>query len=141
MRLPIIAAIAALTILCAAPTPSLANEINDKTRCSDFVATSDGYEKVISAGNVSKRFHATEEGQKLQEFYLYMGNVMDGLDVDHIQSGTPGIMASLSDDGRRNLVAAAAVQCRNHPNMTVWNAAAFLYRGTRDLEMQFGTAK
>jgi hypothetical protein len=86
-------------------------------------------------------FKETEEGQKLQEFYLFMGNTMDGLDIDHIQAGKPGIMASLSDDGRQNLVAAAAVQCRNHPNMTVWNSAAFVYRAIRDMEIEFGAAK
>jgi hypothetical protein len=86
-------------------------------------------------------FNKTEEGRKLQEYYLFMDNVMDGLDIDHVQAGQPGIMASLSDDGRRGLTAAAAVQCRNHQNMTIWNAAAFVYRGIRDMEIQFGTAK
>ena len=106
-------------------------EITEKTRCSEFVATSDSFERTTN----------TVDREKLREFYLYMGNAMDGLDIDHIQAGKPGIMASLSDDGRQNLVAGAAVQCRNHTNMTVWNAAAVVYRGIRDLEMQFGAAK
>jgi hypothetical protein len=115
-------------------------EITDKTRCSEFVATSNVYDKAISTGK-AKLFNETEEGRKLQEYYLFMGNTMDGLDIDHIQAGKPGIMASLSDDGRQNLVAAAAVQCRNHQNMTIWNAAAYVYRGIRDMEMELGAAK
>jgi hypothetical protein len=114
-------------------------EINDKTRCSEFVATSNAYERATNASN--KIFNKTEEGRKLQEYYLFMDNVMDGLDIDHVQAGKPGIMASLSDDGRQKLTAAAAVQCRNHQNMTVWNAAAFVYRAIRDMEMELGTAK
>jgi hypothetical protein len=120
-----------LLVAVAFAAPVKAAETTDKTRCSEFVETSNVYDRASNASNFAK----------LQEYYLFMGNVMDGLDIDHIQSGSPGIMASLSDDGRLNLVAAAAVQCRNHQNMTIWNSAAFAYRATRDLEMQFGTAK
>jgi hypothetical protein len=128
-----------LLVVATVATNAMAAEITDKTRCSEFVAASNAYEKATKAG--SKLFKETEEGQQLQEYYLFMGNTMDGFDIDHVQAGNPGIMASLTDDGRRNLVAAAAVQCRNHPNMTVWNAAAFVYRGIRDMEIELGTAK
>jgi hypothetical protein len=129
--------VAALALLV---TGTAMAEIDDKTRCSEFVATSNAFDRATSAGR-SKLLSETKEGQKLQEYYLFMGNVMDGLDIDHVQAGRPGIMASLSDQGRSNLVAAAAVQCRNHQNMTIWNAAAFVYRGIRDMEMELGTAK
>jgi hypothetical protein len=121
---------AALALLMTSAAAHAA-EITEKTRCSEFVAASDVNDRASNASNLAK----------LREYYLFMGNVMDGLDIDHIQNGQPGIMASLSDDGRSNLVATAAVQCRNHQNMTIWNSAALVYRGVRDMEMQFGTAK
>ena len=96
--------LAALALLMT--SGAIAAEITDKTRCSEFVATSNAYDRATSDGR-SKLFSETKEGQKLQEYYLFMGNTMDGLDIDHIQAGKPGIMASLSDDGRQNLVAAA----------------------------------
>jgi hypothetical protein len=128
MKLKLMLAALALSITSGV---AHAAEITDKTPCSEFVATSNVYDRAKNASNFAK----------LQEYYLFMGNVMDGLDIDHIQAGKPGIMASLSDDGRLNLMAAAAVQCRNHQNMTIWNSAAFVYRAIRDMEMQFGTAK
>jgi hypothetical protein len=83
--------LAALALLMTSGAANAA-EITDKTRCSEFVATSNVYDRASNASSLAK----------LQEYYLFMGNVMDGLDIDHIQAGKPGIMASLSDDGRQN---------------------------------------
>jgi hypothetical protein len=69
---------AALALLMT--SGAIAAEITDKTRCSEFVAASNVYDKATNAGN--KLFKETEEGQKLQEYYLFMGNTMDGLDID-----------------------------------------------------------
>jgi len=33
------------------------------------------------------------------------------------------------------------VQCRNNPDMTLYNSASLVYRGVRDMEIDFGTAK
>jgi hypothetical protein len=68
-------------------------------------------------------------------------SVMDTMDIDHVQRGEPGIMSQMSESGKTNLFAVTSVQCRNHPSMTVYNSAALIYRGTRDIEIQFGAAK
>jgi hypothetical protein len=72
---------------------------------------------------------------------LYISNTFETMDSRHTEAGEPGIMAGLSDNGLRDLAAAVAVHCGNFPRLTVYNAAAFVYRGTRDLMIDLGTAK
>ena len=83
----------------------------------------------------------SENYERIRQFDRYIFNIMDKMDIDHVQDGEPGIMSQLSRDGRASLFAATSVSCRNHPNMTVYNSAALVYRGTREIEIQFGTAK
>jgi len=83
----------------------------------------------------------SRDPNRIREFVLYVSNIMEKMDIDHVQRGEPGIMGQLSDDGRTNLVAAASVQCRDHPKMTVYNSASLVYRGIRDMEIQLGAAK
>jgi hypothetical protein len=108
----------------AAVIPAKAAEITDKTPCSELVSAMD-----------------SKNNERIRQFLIYEFNVMDGMDIDHVQRGEPGIMSQLSDDGKINLASATSVQCRSHPNMTVYNSTALVYRGTRELEIQFGTAK
>lgn len=72
---------------------------------------------------------------------VYMRDTMEQWDIAHTSAGEPGIMAQMSDKAITNMIALAGAYCRSHPKMTVRNAAAFSYRGMRDLEMQFGNAK
>ena len=83
----------------------------------------------------------TRNPEALTETKQYILNAMDKLDSAHTEAGEPGIMASLTDSGELDMVAMTAVHCQNHPKETIYNAAAFVYRGTRDMERQFGTAK
>lgn len=71
----------------------------------------------------------------------YIENMMYNLDQRHTDNGEPGIMSQLSDKGELDMAILAVEHCRLHPNSTIYNAAAFVYVGMRDLEIQFGTAK
>jgi hypothetical protein len=104
--------------------PVHAAEITDITPCSALVEVMD-----------------SENLERIRQYGYYIFNVMDTMDIDHVQRGEPGIMSQMSDAGKTNLFAATSVQCRNHPNMTVYNSAALVYRGTRDIEIQFGKVK
>lgn len=99
-------------------------EVRDGTTCRAMVEAMD-----------------SENLVKIRPFTVYVLNTMDEIDTKHIQAGEPGIMAQLSEDGRYHLAAAALANCRHHPKMTVYNSAAFVYRGIREMELQFGTAK
>ena len=72
---------------------------------------------------------------------VYIFNTMKYMDNKHRGQGEPGIMAQLSDKGRVNMAAATSVHCRDYPKMTVYNSAAFVYRGIRDMHLELGTAK
>jgi hypothetical protein len=110
--------------ICLVVSDAHAAEITDKTPCSALVEVMD-----------------SENLERIRQYGYYIFSVMDTMDINHTQRGEPGIMAQLSDSGKTNLFAATSVQCRNHPSMTVYNSAALVYRGTRDMEIQFGTAK
>jgi len=101
-----------------------AAEITDKAPCSEMVAASDANNPV-----------------RFRPFILYIMNSMEVMDSRHTEAGEPGIMAQLSDEGRLNMAAAASVRCRNYPKMTIYNATAAVYRGIRDMQIQFGAAK
>ena len=79
--------------------------------------------------------------EMIRQLSAYIQNTMNKMDARHTENGEPGIMAQLSDEGLVGLVAVVAAHCQTHPRETVYNATAFVYRGTRDLEMQFGAAK
>ena len=83
----------------------------------------------------------TENREMLADIKQYVLNVMEKLDAGHTEAGEPGIMASLTDNGSLNMVALTAVHCQKFPKQTIFNASAFVYRGTRDMQKQLGTAK
>ena len=101
-----------------------AAEVTDTTPCSAMAAAMD-----------------SENPMSIRPFTVYVLNAMDDFDTKHIQTGEPGIMAQMSDDGRYHLAATISVNCRDHPKMTVYNSAGLVYRGVREMELQFGTAK
>ena len=113
-----------LATLIGMNSTALAAEITDKTSCAELVAAFD-------AKNMPQ----------VRAFSDYILNTMDRLDAQHTQAGEPGIMSQLSDDGRLRMVPLASVSCRDHPKMTVYNSAAFVYAGIRAMELQLGTAK
>jgi hypothetical protein len=124
--------VAAVVLVCGAA--KAAEIITEKSQCSEFAAVSNIYEKSRSSA----------ASAQLQEYYLYIGHVMDGLDIDHVRRGDASLIATLSDsrDGLRDdLVAIATVTCRTHTEMTIWNAAASVYREIREMEIQSGAAK
>jgi hypothetical protein len=119
--------VAAVVLVCGAA--KAAEIITEKSRCSEFAAVSNIYEKSRSSA----------ASAQLQEYYLYIGHVMDGLDIDHVRRGDASLIATLSDSRDRDgLVAIAAVTCRTHTEMTIWNAAASVYREIREMEIQSG---
>ncbi len=97
--------------------------ITDRTVCVDAI----------------KRFDPPQTG--LIDLVDYIKNVMETLDLAHTESGEPGIITQLSDHGFMDLVGMTTVWCRDHPRQTVYSAAAFIYTGTRELEIDLGTAK
>ena len=99
-------------------------DLSDQTPCSAVVSALD-----------------TSNKSDIHDFVVYVDNQMDALDTAHTSQGEPGIMAQLSDKGRTQLDIVVAKECRDHPLETVYNAAAKIYVGTRDLETMFGTAK
>ena len=105
-------------------SPAFAQNFNDRTICAAFTA------KVY-----------TRQPDLVLQGYLYIVNTMEKMDAGHTEKGEPGIMAALSDQGLKNLAAMATVHCENFPKMTVYNAVSFVYRGVRDMEIQFGVAK
>jgi hypothetical protein len=117
-----VVAITGAVSLCFA-AHAMGAELTDQTRCVDAI----------------KRFDPPQTG--LGELADYIKNVMELLDRKHTEDGEPGIIAQLSDDGFWNLVGSTTVWCRDHPRQTVYNAAAFVYTGTRELELELGTAK
>ena len=78
----------------------------------------------------------SKNNERIRQFLICEFNVMDAMDI-----GAARRLSQLSDDGKINLASATSVQCRSHPNMTVYNSTALVYRGTREIETQFGTAK
>lgn len=101
-----------------------AQEITDKTPCNMLLAAID-----------------SEKSDRIRPFKIYIFNTMEDLDSKHTQQGDPGIMAQLSDEGRVNMAVVTVFHCRSYPKMTVYNSAAFVYRGIRDLQLELGTAK
>jgi hypothetical protein len=124
VRKRIVCKVAFVVTTLAAVVPAYASEITDKTPCSELVSAMD-----------------SKNTERIREFLVYEFNVMDTMDIEHTQRGEPGIMSQLSDEGKINLASVTSVQCRNHPKMTVYNSTALVYRGTREMEIQFGTAK
>jgi hypothetical protein len=110
--------------LIACVSPAHAGEITDKTPCGALVEVMD-----------------SENLERIRQYGYYIFNVMDKMDIGHVQRGEPGIMSQMSEAGKGQLFGATSVQCRNYPKMTVYNSAALVYRGTRDIEIQFGMAK
>lgn len=98
-------------------------ELTGRTRCVDAI----------------KMFDPPSTG--LIEVVNYIKNVMETLDSKHTENGEPGIIAQLSDEGFKTLVATTTVWCRDHPRQTVYNSAAFVYTGAREMELEMGTAK
>lgn len=115
----------AAVLLLAAPLTARAANLNDHTPCSVMP--------------VAGRDTVTPD--RILELKTYILNTMDNLDTRHIEAGEPGVMSNLSDAGEVDMAAATAVHCHLHPKLTIFNSAAFVYRGVRDIEMQFGTAK
>jgi NADP-dependent 3-hydroxy acid dehydrogenase YdfG len=118
-----LASLTALLTLVNLPSARTA-EITDRTPCTALIAAMD-----------------SENRANIRTFMLYVLNTMDDLDIQHTQAGEPGIMSQLSDEGRLNMSAMTSVNCRNHVKMTVYNSAALVYRGIRDMQLQLGTAK
>ena len=81
------------------------------------------------------------EADRIRPFTDYILNTMDDMDSKHTEAGEAGIVAQLSDQGLVGMAAATSVHCREYLKMTVYNSAAFVYRGIRDMELQLGTAK
>ena len=107
-----------------ASLPAHAQEVTDTTSCTVLVAAVD-----------------SEARDRVRLFMVYILNTMEKMDSKHTEQGEPGIMAQLSDNGRVNMAAATSVHCRDYPKMTIYNSAAFVYRGIRDMQLEFGTAK
>jgi hypothetical protein len=78
---------------------------------------------------------------QIRAFAAYVLNSMDNLDMKHTQAGESGIMAQLSDVGRSRMVPITSANCRDHLKMTVYNSAAFVYTGMREMQIQFGAAR
>jgi hypothetical protein len=116
--------VAGAVLALMAGTAAHAEEITDKTRCTAMIAALN-----------------TDQRAKIRPYVLYVLNAMEAMDSDNTQRGDPGIMAAMSDKGRINMAVGADLVCRAHPQMTVWNAAAEMYRGMRDMEIAFGAAK
>ena len=75
------------------------------------------------------------------EFSNYILNVMERLDRRHTNNGEPGIWLNLSDAERHSIAASAVANCRFHPRRTIYNAADYVYRSVRDIQIQLGVAK
>jgi hypothetical protein len=75
------------------------------------------------------------------EFSNYILNVMERLDRRHTNNGEPGIWLNLSDAERHSIAARAVANCRFHPRRTIYNAADYVYRSVRDIQIQLGVAK
>jgi hypothetical protein len=101
-----------------------ATEITDKTRCAEM-------EAAFQMKNLPR----------IRDFGTYVLNTMDQTDLRHTRAGEPGIMAQLSDSGRANMAVLTSVNCEQNPKMTVYNSAAFVYGGIRDMQLQLETAK
>jgi hypothetical protein len=111
-------------VLSLAVGQAAAMDLTDKTPCAAMVKAFD-----------------SNDPARVVSFATYALNKMDELDSNHTRRGEPGIMAQLSDDGRSSMVAITSVNCRKYPKMTIYNSAAFVYTGMREMQMQLGTAK
>jgi hypothetical protein len=111
-------------LVSAAPALCVELKIDDHTKCALAAAAVDSgdRDKILEVGN-------------------YIRNVMEDLDEQHTNGGEPGIIAGKTDQAMVDMLAMTTVHCRNNPKSTLYNAAAFVYRGTRDLETMFGVAK
>lgn len=123
-KMNVVAQVVSASLVLLVGTTASAAEITDKTQCVEFVAALEA-----------------RDFPMIRAFATYVLNTMDDLDIKHTQAGEPGIMARLSDDGRKRMVPITSVNCRDHPKMTVYNSAAFVYIGIREMQIQFGNAK
>lgn len=110
--------------LFASGASAFAAAPDEKTGCAAFV-------------------QALDQGQRneLLDYMTYVSNVFDQLDLRHTQNGEPGIATGWSDKGRADNVLVAFEECRQHPRMTIYNAAAVTYAGLRALETSLGVAR
>ncbi len=113
-----------LLLLCATIGVSHAEDLTQNTPCSKLVTAMDSHNQ-----------------DQIHQAAVMILNIMDTLDNAHTERGEPGIMNQLSDQGEIDMAAMTSVHCREHRQMTIYNSAAYVYRGLRDLEVQFGTAK
>ena len=64
--------------------------------------------------------------------------VMRQADQTHVRRDRSGIIAGLSRDGFLDVRMTAIVTCRQHPEMTLFEAAQEMYDGVRDIEQSLG---
>ena len=81
------------------------------------------------------------DAENMAPLVIYIENSFDAMDSAHTEAGEPGIMAGLLDKGLTKMAILAVVHCRSNPKSTVYNFAAFVYRGYRDFQIEMGTAK
>jgi hypothetical protein len=124
VRRHLVTAAVAVGLNLARLTPGLAAEFDDKTPCTKLFTALDN-----------------RDADKFRAGYHFVADTMDAMDSAHTEKGEPGIMAGFSDEGLLHAVTMVVEHCRSHPRMTVYNSAAFVYRGLRDLETQLGVAK
>src|SRR5205823_867842 len=110
--------------------------------CASFTAPAVGQTAFSDPTPCALAVHTLEskDGAKIRDLVVLIRHTMDKLDSIHTQNGEPGIMASLSNDGFLDLSAMVTVHCRLHPQQLLFDSIAIVYRGTRDFEMEFGTA-
>ncbi len=101
-----------------------AGELAEGMLCSKLVSAMDGRSQ-----------------NKIRQSAVTVLNIMGKIDSAHIQHGEPGIMSQLNKQGGVAMAELTSVHCREHPDMTIFNAAAYVYSGIRSLLIQIGAAQ
>ncbi len=117
------AALWIMTALIAAPC-SYADELAENMPCSRLITVMNSHTQI-----------------RLHQSAAMIMKIMGKLDSAHIEHGETGIMDKLNNQGESAISELTSVHCREHPNMTIFNAAAYVYDGLRGLLIQIGTSK
>jgi hypothetical protein len=122
-------------------SPSLADAIDASTPCSVAVQAFDSDRRAdeVFAGAPSQQ--VLEVGNYILKVMNYIMKVMADLDRQYTDGGKPGIWPNLSDEGKHATAVSAVANCRLHPDRTIYEAAAFIYRSVRDIHTQLGIIK
>jgi hypothetical protein len=129
MKRTLLVAFVAVTI-----SPTFANPIDAGTPCSVAI-------QAFDSGKRPGEAIAGVPSPQVLEVGNYIMNLMEQLDRQHIDAGKPGIWSNFSDAGKHAIAGSTVANCRLHRRRTIYQAAGFVYRSVREINLQLGIVK